>query len=187
MGQTRISYFKSISSDEVSDEVKGLVAELRGTLVKASSLAESGKWDFEQCQEVFRIAVALSKYSVDAALEAIDAVDIIELLYLPNLIGGASFPNGGGQPFEWGWHVGSGYFSALAEVVRQAVTQGDAACEVAVDKFLHEAKVKYPIMDFGGLHGVRKTVDSLVRDLQGSGHEVFARYGYLLDATFRNM
>lgn len=168
---TRNSYVKGTSEDEVSIEVKGLVAELQRVLVEASTLAQSGQWDFDRCREICRIAVALSKHNIDAALEALDAVDVIELLYLPNLKGGASYPKGGGQPFEWSWRVGNDYFAALANVVRQSIAQDDSIIQVAVNKFLYEAKLKYSILEFGGLHVVRNSVVSLVCALKDAGYD----------------
>lgn len=163
----RIDYLRTLSADEISPEVKELVRQLQQTLCSVTS-----EWsdNFKIAKELLAIAERLSVHQTDAALEAVDAVDVVELCSLPSMIGGSTFPNGGGQPFEWCWHIANGYFASLAEITRQAARRQED-CLPVVAKFVAEKKIRDPLLEFGGRHEFRNTVRKLAEDLRRLGCE----------------
>lgn len=164
-------YLKLFSADEMS-------ALSKERVLRALELVKSVQCDWcsnlQILEEIKQLSIEIAEEDIVAGIECLDLLNRIGFLTLPALIGGASWPAGGGQPFEWFWYLRNTYFAGLCRIVLISDNKSQEGFKYASKKLIYELEVLETLYEWWGRDEVRSELRAMMQGIGANKEEVIA-------------
>lgn len=158
-----IGFIKVFSFDSVSDSGKAAADQVCDLLNDVSQDWHNNVGLYKRISE---LAIDVADENILAGITCLDLMNGVAFVSLPSLKGGSSWPPGGGQPFEFYWHLKNTYFNSLCRIAWMAHQRSVGDFNFVIEKLIYELGVVKEFYLSSGKEDVNASLSKLLRSIK---------------------